>query len=320
MQNFSPLDGRAYPRFSGIKTFFRLPHAKTANLLKSADVAILGVPFDGGVSYRPGSRFAPEHIRSISALGRGQHPVHGKHVFKALKVCDAGDVQVVPQDIEKTHRRIKSNVSKLIKLGALPLMVGGDHSTTIGSLQAMVKHHGQIGIVHFDAHTDTYPPAWGCNVHHGTFMRLGHEQKWFKKNAVVQIGIRGPFSSETDLEVPKKYGYQVVTADDIHLKGFAHVEKVLSSLDTSCSYYVSFDVDCLDPSYAPGIGTPVPGGLTSFQAMHILRMLTPFNIVGGDVVEVSPAYDSSEITSLFAVTVLWELLGLVAQNGSATRS
>lgn len=310
---FSPVDGRVYPRFSGIKTFYRLPLLTNDQDLEEADVALLGAPFDGGTSYRPGARFGPEKIRGISSLGRGHHPSHDVNVFKGLKVGDAGDCPITPQDIEKTHAQIKSKVATLLEKGTLPLVVGGDHSTTIGTLDAMVAHHGPLGIIHFDAHTDTYPPAWGCDVHHGTFMRLGKERGWFRKDAVMQIGIRGPFSTEDDIRVPQQYGYQVFTVDDVKLQGVNAVIDALKALPAG-PYFISFDIDCLDPSCAPGTGTPVPGGLSTLEAQQILRATAGLEVVGADIVEVSPPFDNHDLTSLTAVTIVWEILASIARR------
>lgn len=313
MADFQPIDGKIYPRFSGLKTFFRLPYIQEPDAISKLDVALLGVPFDGGVSYRPGARFGPEHVRSISSLGRGYHPAHDCHIFKSRRVADVGDVQIVPQDIQKTQDNIRLHVARLLKEDVLPFMVGGDHSTTIGSLQAMVDRHGPINIVHFDAHTDTYPAAWGCDTHHGTFMRLGHERGWFREKGVYQVGIRGPFSSENDLEVPRKMGYTVVTADEVHLAGIEYAFEEFQKIDPGPTY-ISFDVDGMDPAFAPGTGTPVPGGLSSFQAMQILRMLKGTQIIGGDVVEISPPYDHADMTSLAAVSILWEMMALISSG------
>ncbi|MEI6805955.1 MAG: agmatinase [Myxococcaceae bacterium] len=301
------LDGKVYPRFSGIKTFFRLPILSTDQDFENADVAILGIPFDGGTSYRPGARFAPEQVRSISSLGRGYYPDSDTHIFKKLKVGDAGDVQVFPQDIAQTHESIRKHIGSLIAKKCFPMIIGGDHSTSIGSIQAVVDHYGPIGIVHFDAHTDAYPAAWGCDIHHGTFMRLGHERGWFQKDRVLQIGIRGPCSSDQDLKTVSDYGYKVISSDDVYLKGLDFAKQAIQDLGKG-PVYVSFDVDCLDPAFAPGTGTPVPGGLTSFQALQLIRALSSLEIVGADIVEISPPYDLSNLTSLVAVTVMGEIL------------
>ncbi|MBL92815.1 MAG: agmatinase [Myxococcales bacterium] len=311
VNNFSPVDGRVYPRFSGIKTFYRLPFLPDEASLQAADVALLGAPFDGGTSYRPGARFGPEKIRSMSSLGRGHHPEHDVNIFKGMKVGDAGDCPVTPQDISKTHAQIKERVAEVLKAGTFPMVVGGDHSTTIGTLDALVAHHGPLGIIHFDAHTDTYPAAWGCDVHHGTFMRLGKERGWFRENAVVQVGIRGPFSTEQDIHVPTQYGYRVFTVDDVKQQGVGAVVQHIQQLDDG-PFFISFDIDCLDPSCAPGTGTPVPGGLSTWEAQQILRATSHINVVGADLVEVSPPYDHHDITALTGVTVIWEILSAVA--------
>lgn len=301
------LDGRIYPRFSGIKTFFRLPILSSDADFEQTNIAILGIPFDGGTSYRPGARFAPEHIRSISSLGRGYYSESDTHIFKKRVIGDAGDVQVFPQDISKTHESIQKRVAYLLNKKCFPLLVGGDHSTSIGSIQAMVDHYGPIGIIHFDAHTDAYPTAWGCDIHHGTFMRLGHERGWFQKNRVLQIGIRGPFSSEQDLKTVTDFGYQVISAEDVYLQGLDFAKQAIKNIGPG-PVYVSFDVDCLDPAFAPGTGTPIPGGLSSFQALQLIRTLSGLEIVGADIVEVSPPYDLGDLTSLVAVMIMGEIL------------
>ncbi|MDA0712364.1 MAG: agmatinase [bacterium] len=307
---FKQLDGSLYPRFAGIRTFFRLPILNTEALLNEADVAILGVPFDGGTSFRPGARFAPEHIRSMSALGRGYYPHKETHLFKNLKIGDAGDVSIVPQDIEKTHTKIAENVKLLLDAKCFPMIVGGDHSTTIGSMQAVYDHYGPFNVIHFDAHTDTYPAAWGCDVHHGTFMRLGYERGWFRENGVIQIGIRGPFSTANDLNVRNDFGYTVFSVDDLRLNGLKVAQEKIKSLG-SAPTYLSFDIDCLDPAFAPGTGTPVPGGMTSWEAFQLIRAAQGLNIVAADIVEVSPPYDNAEITSLVAVYTVSEILALL---------
>ena len=301
---------------SGIKTFYRLPLLNSSEDFVKADVAILGAPYDGGTSFRPGARFGPEKVRSMSSLGRGHHPSHDVHIFKSLQVGDAGDCPVTPQDIEKTHSQIKARVSEILATDTFPMVVGGDHSTTIGSLDAVVDKYGPVGIIHFDAHTDTYPPAWGCDIHHGTFMRIGKERGWFRKEDVVQIGIRGPFSTEDDIRVPQEYGYDVYTVDRVRDEGLQALCQKLRSLNKG-PYYISFDVDCLDPSCAPGTGTPVPGGLTTWEAQQILRATQHLNVVAADVVEISPPYDNHDITSLTAVTLIWEILSAVAARRAA---
>lgn len=321
MDHPKPLDGKVFPRFSGIKTFFRLPYFDLEKLdtLKTPQntVGLLGVPFDGGTSYRSGGRFAPEAIRSISSLGRGYHADQSKSIFDRLCVYDMGDIPVVPQNIHQTHENIYFSVQKLLQSSITPVLVGGDHSISIGSLKAMFEQYGPLSIVHFDAHSDTYPPAWGCNEHHGTFMRLGHERGWFQKNQVIQIGIRPPFSGPNDFQTPLDYGFQVFGVEDVQYR-LETVTKAIESLKGPV--YVTFDVDCLDPAFAPGTGTPVPGGLTSFQALTLLRSLYKLSLVGADVVEVCPPYDPSHITSLMALSILFELLSALAYSKGQLRS
>ena len=310
---FAPLDGRVFPRFAGVRTFFRLPELTSSEQLRSADVAILGAPFDGGTSFRPGARFGPERIRMMSTLGRGHHPAHDVHLFKALKVGDAGDTPITPQDIDATHAQIKESVAHLLAHDCIPLVFGGDHSTTIGTLEAMFEKHGPLGVVHFDAHTDTYPAAWGCEVHHGTFMRIGHERGWFRQGDTVSIGIRGPFSTEQDIHDPARMGIDVVTTDDVRLGGLDAVKCRIQAIGSG-PVFVTFDVDSLDPAYAPGTGTPVPGGLSTWEVFQLIRATATLNVVGADVVEVSPPYDNNDITSLVAVTVGWEILSAIAKR------
>lgn len=310
---FTPLDGRRYPRFSGIKTFFRLPYSEDSDVLKKADVVIIGAPYDGGVSFRPGARFGPEHVRSMSSLGRGYQPALDVHVFNRLNVCDGGDICVVPQDIESTHANIAARVKEILGFGALPIVVGGDHSTTIGTMQALFEKHGPFGVIHFDAHTDTYPPAWNCDIHHGTFMRIAHERKWIRNDKVIQIGIRGPFSTENDFKVPLQFGFEVVTVDDVREKPISEIAQKLDRL-RGVPVFLSLDVDCLDPAFAPGTGTPVPGGLTSYEVFRMIRGMKGLNLIGADVVEVCPAFDVSGITSLFAATAIGEVLAVIASN------
>lgn len=311
--SFAPIDGRKFPRFSGVKTFFRLPHLTSDEELKNANVVIVGAPYDGGVSYRPGARFGPEHVRSMSSLGRGYQPALDVHVFKRLNVCDGGDISVVPQDIERTHQQIKEHVARILSAGATPIVVGGDHSTTIGTMQAMFEKYGRFGVVHFDAHTDTYPAAWDCDIHHGTFMRIAHERGWIQNDKVIQIGVRGPFASEDDLKTPNAYGFDVVSVDDVRINGLATVVSKIEKL-RGLPIFLSLDVDCLDPAFAPGTGTPVPGGLTSWEVLQMIRAMKGLNLVGADIVEVSPPYDVSGITSLFAVTAMGEMLAVIASS------
>jgi len=305
---FVPVSGRDMPRFAGIKTFFRLP---VAPIDEAYEVGIVGVPFDGGVSYRPGARFAPTKVREVSALGRGYHWTRGINWVEKLKVADIGDVPVVPVSGPETYARIEAFFDKVLAHDKKFLAVGGDHSTTLPILRALARKHGPVNMVHFDAHLDTYPAAWGQEYHHGAFMRHAIEEGLVNPKRTLQVGIRGPLAAGSDLDFVRVQEVMVTTVDDVRIGGLeAFIGRLPSFADGPT--YISFDVDCLDPAFAPGTGTPVPGGLTTYETQRILRALDIGNLVGGDVVEVSPPFDIADLTALAAVDVLFEMLGQMA--------
>ncbi len=311
MTTYEPISGRELPRFSGIKTFFRLPHVP---MNADYDIALVGLPFDGGLSYRPGARFAPSRVREISSLGRVFHWGRNESFTKKLKVADIGDCPVVPIDLQKTYDRIQQYYGDLLALNKKVITVGGDHSSTLPILREMRKKYGKpLSFIHFDAHLDTYPPAWDCDYHHGSFARHAVEEGLVDPKSYVMIGIRGPLTGADDLQFVRKHGIRVGTVDEIRDTGLV---KFIDSLPdfAKAPTYISYDIDCLDPAYAPGTGTPVVGGLTTYETQRILRGLKLKNLVGGDVVEVSPPFDSSDITSLAALDVMFEMLALYASQ------
>ncbi len=304
---FKPLSGREFPRYSALKTFFRLP---VATLDDDFDVAIVGVPFDGGVSYRPGARFAPTKVREISSLGRGFNWARGEDIFKKLRIADAGDCSTVPIDLNQTYQKIEKHFSQVLAAGKRFLAVGGDHSITLPLLRAVRKHAGQpVTLVHFDAHLDTYPAAWGQEYHHGAFARHAVEEGLINPKKSVQIGLRGPLAGGEDLDFVKKHGLRSITVDDVRTS--AGLETFLRTLPP-CEgpTYITYDIDCLDPAYAPGTGTPVVGGLTTYEVQRIFRALKIEQLVGADVVELSPPYDHSDITALAVLDAMFEMLCL----------
>lgn len=308
---YKPLSGREFPRFSQIKTFFRLPWV---DLKENFDVALLGIPFDGGVSYRPGARFAPTRVREMSSLGRGYHWSRDLSIFDKMKVADIGDCSVVPLDVPQTYKKIEAFISEILATNKRFVSVGGDHSTTLPVLRALRKHYGQpLNFIHFDAHLDTYPAAWDFEYHHGAFARHAVTEGLVDPKKMIQIGIRGPLADRGDLKFVNDHGIRVYTIDDIREKTIHEFVLDLPNFDSGFTY-ISFDVDCLDPSCAPGTGTPVPGGLTTYEAQKILRALKIKNLVGADVVEICPAYDMSDITSLVGVDVMFECLSLMAKS------
>ena len=309
-KEFKPLSGREFPRFSGIKTFFRLP---IADVQENFDVALFGIPYDGAVSYRPGARFAPTQIREASSLGRGFHMTRAISLFERLKVADIGDCPTVPIDQTQTYEKIEKFASEILKTNKKFISIGGDHSTTLPLLRAMKKKFGvPLNFIHFDAHLDTYPAAWGCEYHHGSFARHAIEEGLVDPKKMLQIGIRGPLAGSDDLKIVTAHHVQVCTVDDIREKPIQEFLKTLPSFTGPT--YISFDIDCLDPAYAPGTGTPVPGGLTTYETQRILRALKIENLVGADIVEVCPPFDSSQITSLAAVDTMFELLCLMGEK------
>lgn len=307
---YKPLSGREFPRFSGIKTFFRMPHVADD---QDYDLGIMGVPFDGSVSYRPGCRFGPTSIREASSLGRGFHWSRAMNWFESIKVADIGDCSVVPMSVEKTYELIEEKLDRLLSMDKRIISVGGDHSTTLPLLRAMKKKYGPVRLIHFDAHLDTYPAAWGCEFHHGAFVRHAVNEGLIQSEKSIQFGIRGPLASSEDLDFVNKHKIKVTTVDDVRMQGLEKFIESIPEFDDTPTY-ISFDIDCLDPSYAPGTGTPVPGGLTTYETQRILRAFKIPNLVGADVVEVSPPFDSSDITCLAAVDTLCELICLIAES------
>lgn len=307
---YKPLSGREFPRFSAIKTFFRLPVAKSS---EKFDLALFGIPFDGAASYRPGSRFAPSAVREASSLGRGFHMSRAIQVFEKLKIADIGDCPVVPIDQTQTYRKIESFTADLLKNKKQFIGVGGDHSITLPILRALKKHYKtKLAFIHFDAHYDTYPAAWGCEFHHGSFARHAIEEGLVDPKKMIQIGIRGPLASGEDLDFIIKHKIKVFTVDEVRKGSLGAFIKSLPEFKDTPTY-ISYDVDCLDPAYAPGTGTPVVGGLTTYETQQILRGLKVKNLVGADIVEIAPAYDHSDITALAGVDAMFELMCLMAK-------
>lgn len=304
---YEPLSGREFPRFSGIKTFFRLPHVPVD---ADYDIGIVGVPFDGGLSYRPGARFAPTRVREISSLGRVFHYGRMEAFTKKFKVADIGDCPTVPISMDKTYERIQSFYARLLSLNKKVVTIGGDHSITLPILREFRRHYGKpLGFIHFDAHLDTYPAAWDCDYHHGSFARHAVEEGLVDPKRYHMIGIRGPLTGSSDLDFVKKHGITVHTIDEIRSTDIRSFVAKLPDFGPHPTY-ISYDVDCLDPVYAPGTGTPVPGGLTTYETQQILRGLKVAGLVGADIVEVSPPYDLSDLTSLAAMDALFESLSL----------
>jgi agmatinase len=297
------------PRFGQIATFMLLPAAETPAGL---DVALLGIPYDGGTSYRTGARFGPRAVREQSSLIRPWNPVLKVHPFDKLKVADCGDVDVVPISIERTHAQIEAKIDQVVAAGARPLSVGGDHSVTLPILRSLAKRHGPLAVVHFDAHPDTWDEYFGSKLFHGTPFRRAVEENLLDPKRFIQVGIRGPLYGSEDFEFHDQHGIEVLRIEPIKEQGLAWAASKLARL-RGMPLYVSFDIDACDPAYAPATGTPEVGGLTSWEALSLVRSLAGSTLVGADIVEVSPPYDGpGQITALLAANLAFELLGVLA--------
>ena len=306
-----PADATAVPRFAGISTFARLP---TADKVARWDIAVLGVPFDGGTSYRPGARFGPSAVREGSRLLRPYNPALGSLPFALAQVVDAGDIACTPFSAEEAVTQIEAGAGALLGGGGRLVAIGGDHTIALPLLRATARRHGPLALVHFDAHLDTWDTYFGQRFTHGTPFRRAWEEGLLRTDRSVHVGLRGPLYAETDLSDDSGMGFAQVTTDDVATRGVAEVVGQVLARVADAPLYVSVDIDVLDPAHAPGTGTPEAGGLTSRELLALVRGLEPASIVGADVVEVSPAYDHAEITAVAAAHVLYELVTLMARR------
>jgi agmatinase len=305
----APRNAFVSPRFGQIATFMLLPHVESPAGL---DVALIGIPYDGGTSYRTGARFGPRAVREQSSLIRPWHPVLKVHPFERLRVADCGDVDVVPISIERTYEAIARRLDEVAAAGAAPVCVGGDHSITLAILRSVARRHGPVGIVHFDAHPDTWDEYFGSKFFHGTPFRRAVEEGLVDPRRMIQVGIRGPLYGPEDFAFQDAHGIEVVRVEAVKEQGVAWVVQRLARLRGG-PVYCSFDIDAVDPAYAPGTGTPEVGGLTSYEAQALLRSLEGLTLVGADVVEVSPLYDGpGQVTALLAANLMFELVCLLA--------
>ena len=309
MTHPTPPDAFRSPRYAQPASFMRLPVIRDPAAL---DVALLGVPYDGGTSYRPGARYGPRAVREQSSLIRPWNPVLRVAPFERLRVADAGDVDVVPISIERTFEAIEAEVEPLVAGGVIPLAVGGDHSITLPILRRLAARHGTLGLVHFDAHPDTWDEYFGSKHFHGTTFRRAVEEGVVDGRRVIQVGIRGPLYAEDDFDFHREHGLEAIRVEAVKERGTAWVAERLQRLSGG-PVYCSFDIDAVDPAYAPATGTPEVGGLTSWEALVLVRALRGIRLVGADLVEVSPLYDGpGQITSLLAANLVFELLSLMA--------
>ncbi|HTI52320.1 MAG TPA: agmatinase [Planctomycetaceae bacterium] len=296
--------------YQGIATFGRRPHTRD---VARVDVAIVGVPYDGATSYRSGARFGPRAIREQSLLLWGYNNALGIAPFEVLQVIDYGDVDVVPVDVIATQRAILATVGSLVSAGVYVLTLGGDHSISLPLLRAHAAHHGPLAVVHLDAHPDTWDVEFGEHRYsHGTPFRRAIEEGLVDTAAYLQVGIRGPTVGPQDYVDARRLGARLITLDEAFDRGIpAVVDEIITRVGAR-PVYVTVDIDAVDPAFAPGTGTPEVGGFTSHQALQLIRGLADLNVIGGDLVEVSPPYDHAQITAILAANLVFEILSGMA--------
>jgi agmatinase len=311
--NVGPVDATKVPRYAGHANFAKLPSIGETD---RADTIIVGVPFDTGVTYRPGARFGPGHIRDSSRLLRPYNPVLDTSPFASMQVVDAGDMAVNPFDLNEAISTIEHNARDLLERAPHLLTLGGDHTIALPLLRAFSAVHGPVAVVHFDAHLDTWNTYFGAAYTHGTPFHRASEEGLLDKDACVHVGIRGPLFTTADLDQDAEQGFTVISSPEADTLGVAGIAERIAARVGDRPVYVSVDIDVLDPAHAPGTGTPEAGGLTSRELLGILRSFAGLNMIGADIVEVAPAYDHAQITGVAAAHVGFELLSALSARKS----
>jgi agmatinase len=306
------VDATLVPRFAGPATFARLPRLDEVS---AADIVIAGVPFDSGVTYRPGARFGPAHVRTSSKLLRPYNPAAGIAPFARLQVADAGDIAVNPFDITNAIDQVEAAAGRLTAGGARLLTIGGDHTIALPLLRVARRQHGPVAVLHFDAHLDTWDTYFGASYTHGTPFRRAADEGLIDREHSVHVGIRGPLYAASDLTDDSVLGFQVISCPEVESLGIAQLIERMHARLGGRPVYVSLDIDVLDPAHAPGTGTPEAGGLSARELLAALRSLAAVSLVGADIVEVAPAYDHAEITGIAAAHAGYELLSAMAAAG-----
>jgi agmatinase len=313
--HYGPPDASRSPRYTGLRTYARCPAATD---WENANVAVIGVPFDTATSFRSGPRFGPAAIREASLLLRPWHPALGVDVFGTLSIVDGGDLDVTPGNAEKTTGQIADGLAPVIGGGATPLVLGGDHSIVLGELRAHARAHGPVGVVLLDAHADTWDAYYGERYFHGTPFRRALEEGLIDPRRSLLAGMRGSLYAAADLDEPRSWGFEIIPCDELRTwTPEQYGERVRARIGDG-PVYLSFDIDVLDPAFAPGTGTPEVAGLLPHEAIAFLRALAGVAFVGYDVVEVSPPYDGpGQVTALNGASIAYELLALSAVAAAA---
>ncbi len=308
--SIGPVDGLQVPRYAGHTTFARLPRLEDVD---SYDVAVVGVPFDAGVTYRPGARFGPSYIRQGSRLLRPYNPALDVKPFAGTQVVDAGDIVANPFDLAEAITQVEEGVAALADGGKPVVILGGDHTIALPALRAMHAQHGPIALVHFDAHLDTWDTYFDAPYTHGTPFRRAWEEGLLHTGHTMHVGIRGSLYSERDLLEDAELGFSIVHARDMDRLGVDRVIEMARERVGDAPVYLSIDIDVLDPGFAPGTGTPEAGGLSSRELLAMVRGFDGAHVVGGDIVEVSPPYDHAEITAVAAANLAYEYCSILAR-------
>ena len=307
---YRPLDAQVIPRFAGIRTFMRAPHVTD---LAGVDAAVYGIPFDTATSYRTGPRFGPEAIRSASSLLRPYNPALDVNVVDVLSLVDYGDVPVSPGDTERTYAQVEEALAPIVDAGIFAAAMGGDHSITLAELRVLARKHGPLALVQLDSHGDVWEQYFGQPYFHGTTFKRAVEEGLLDASASVQVGMRGSLYGAEDIQVARDLGFTVLSTDELRDLGPHAYGDLVRATVREQPVFVSFDIDFLDPAFAPGTGTPEVGGFSTAEALAFVRALRGIRLVGCDVVEVSPPYDGpGMVTALAGATVLYELLSLRA--------
>ena len=304
-----PADSSLTPHFSGIATFALLPRL---DQVAHADIVVVGVPFDGGVSYRPGARFGPAHVREASRLLRPYNPAQDIEPFTTQQVADAGDISANPFNISEAVDQIQTSAHSLTAGGSRLVAIGGDHTIALPLLRNVAAQHGLVAVIHFDAHLDTWDTYFGATITHGTPFRRASEKGLIDQTASVHIGTRGPLNGRQDLRDDTRLSFAIISSQEIEDEGVASAIERMHKRIGDRPVSVSIDIDVLDPAHAPGTGTPEAGGLTSRELLTMIRSLMATKLVGADVVEVSPAYDHAQLTGIAASHVAYELISAMA--------
>lgn len=307
---YGPPDASRSPRYTGIRTFARCPHVTD---LADVDVAVVGAPFDTATSYRSGARFGPEAIRAASMLLRPYEPILGVEVFPSLSVVDRGDLDLTPGNAERTTEQIAGGLGEVVAGGIVPILLGGDHLVTVGALRAQAAAHGPVAVVLLDAHADTWDQYYGERYFHGTVFRRAVEEGLIAPERSLLAGMHGSLYSKDDLAAARELGFELITGEELGQMATAEYGRRVRERVGDGPAYLSFDIDVVDPAFAPATGTPEVGGLTAREALGFIRSLAGLRFGGFDLVEVSPPYDGpGQVTALLAANIAYEFLALTA--------